>query len=85
MVDSVSIAKKLNALLRDPEHEGKINLLAEKERLIPELNAMTKYYGDKWKIIAIIDKDLRIKRFDVICEDTHIVLDEIKIDWLKKD
>ncbi len=84
MVDSVSIAKKLNALLRDPKHEEQINLLALKERLVPELNNMTNYYGDQWKIIAIIDKDLRIKRFDVVCEDTHIVLDEIKIDWLKK-
>lgn len=46
---------------------------------------MTKFYGDHWKIVAIIDKDLSVKRFDVVFEENQIVLDEIKINWFKKD
>lgn len=85
MVTAYHIAERLNAFLCEEYHNEKINDLALNERLIPGINSMLKYYGDHYKVIAIIDNDLKISRFDIMWEDQHIIVDPKYKNWLKKD
>lgn len=85
MMTAYHIAEKLNAFLCEEYHNQKINEVALNERLVPSMNAMLKYYGDHYKIIAIIGKDLKVCRFDIMWEDQHIIIDPKFKTWFKKD
>lgn len=85
MITAYHIAEKLNAFLCEECHNKKINEVALNERLIPSINAMLSYYGDHYRVVAIIGKDLKIIRFDITWEDQHIIIDPKYKNWLKKD
>lgn len=85
MMTAYHIAEKLNAFLCEEYHNNEINKIALEGNLVPSINAMLKYYGDHYKIIAIIGKDLRICRFDIMWEDQHIILDPKYKEWFFKD